>query len=192
MKVNDNYDPMRRWGCSALIVLWLLTAALIVFVCLSLGGCSPRMVHVPPEIRTEYKEADTAAIYERARLLFEAMFRRDVSSDSVIDRQTEKVVLKENGDTARHDRERVIYVSSRREKELEHKLSQSDSIISALRLQLESVKADSIPVPYPVVRELSRWEQTKMDFGGFALGGVAVAMCIAVVWLARKFRIKNA
>lgn len=188
MKANDNYDPMRRRGCSALVALWLLTAALIVFVCLSLGGCSHRTVHVPPEIRTEYKEADTTAIYERARLFFEAMFRRDVSSDSVIDRQTERVVLNENGDTARHDRERVIYVSSRREKELEHKLSQSDSIIRALRLQLESVKADSIPVPYPVVRELSRWEQTKMDFGGFALGGVAVALCIAVVWLIRKFR----
>lgn len=49
-------------------------------------------------------------------------------------------------------------------------------------------RRDSIPVPYPVERQLSKWEQTKMDFGGFALGGVAVALCIVVVWLIRKFR----
>ena len=49
-------------------------------------------------------------------------------------------------------------------------------------------RTDSIPVPYPVERSLTRWEQTKMDFGGFALGGVAVVICIAVMWLIRKFR----
>ena len=47
---------------------------------------------------------------------------------------------------------------------------------------------DTIRVPYPVERPLNRWEQTKMDLGGFALGGVAVALCIAAVWLIRKFR----
>lgn len=47
---------------------------------------------------------------------------------------------------------------------------------------------DSIRVPYPVERSLTQWEQTKMDFGGFALGGVAVILCIAVLWLIKKFR----
>lgn len=185
--MKENYDPLRRWGCAAVTALWLLTLCLIV--ALLLPSCSPRTVYVPTtEVRTEYREADTAAIYDRARSCFEAMFRRDVSSDSVIDRQKETVVLNANGDTARHDKERTVYVSSRREKELERKVRQSDSTIAALRLQLESVKADSVPVPYPVERPLTKWEQTKMDFGGFALGGIAVALCIAVIWLIRKFR----
>lgn len=47
---------------------------------------------------------------------------------------------------------------------------------------------DTIRVPLPVERELSRWEQAKMDFGGAAIGGIAVVACIAVVWLIRKFR----
>ena len=47
---------------------------------------------------------------------------------------------------------------------------------------------DSIRVPYPVEHELTRWQQTKMDLGGFALGGIAVALCTAVVWLIKKFR----
>lgn len=47
---------------------------------------------------------------------------------------------------------------------------------------------DSIPVPYPVERELSRWEQAKMDLGGIAMGGVLVALCFAVVWLVKRFK----
>lgn len=49
-------------------------------------------------------------------------------------------------------------------------------------------RCDTLRIPYPVERKLTRWEQTKMDFGGFALGGAAVAVCVAVVWLIRKFR----
>lgn len=41
-------------------------------------------------------------------------------------------------------------------------------------------------VPYPVERQLTRWEQAKMDFGGMAIGGVAAAVCVAVVWLVIK------
>lgn len=47
---------------------------------------------------------------------------------------------------------------------------------------------DTIRVPYPVERQLTRWQQAKMDFGGFAMGGVVIALCIAVVWLIKKFR----
>lgn len=59
---------------------------------------------------------------------------------------------------------------------------QTDTLYQSLT---DSVR---VPEPYSVERKLTRWEQTKMDFGGFALGGVAVALCIAVVWLIRKFR----
>lgn len=31
-------------------------------------------------------------------------------------------------------------------------------------------RADSIPLPYPVERKLSKWEQTKVHYGGYALG----------------------
>lgn len=47
---------------------------------------------------------------------------------------------------------------------------------------------DTIREPYPVERQLSRWEQTKMDLGGIAMGGLLVAICIAVVWLVRRFK----
>ncbi len=50
------------------------------------------------------------------------------------------------------------------------------------------VRTDSIPVPYPVERELTWWERTKIDLGGFALACIAVALCAAVVWGVRRFR----
>lgn len=188
MTSRYNHDSTRRWGCIGIGLLYSLAIAASVWLVVALSGCT-RTTYVPVEsMSTEYREADTTGIYERLRNYFEAMYSREVASDSVIDRSKETVVLKENGDTARHDKERIIYASSRREKELEHKLLQRDSIIDALRLQLASVKADSISVPYPVERKLSRWEEAKMDLGGFALGVMAAALCVAVVWLIRKFR----
>lgn len=160
----------------------------IIISLLALCGCQPTR-YVPVEsVRTEYRDVDTTAIYERIRALFESTYQRETSSDSVIERQRETVVLRENGDTARHDKERIVYVASHREHELEHRVSEQDSIITALRLQLTAIKADSIPVPYPVERRLNSWEQTKQDVGGWAIVILAVVICVAVVWIARRFR----
>ncbi|MDE6860946.1 MAG: hypothetical protein K2J65_11105 [Duncaniella sp.] len=166
---------------------WLLGMALglmvLAMLCVS---CSP-IKYVPVEtVRTEYVEADTTGLYERMRSVFESMYRKETSSDSIIDRTKETVVLKENGDTARHDKERIVYVASHREKELEHMVQQQDSTIKALRLQLASVKSDSIPVPYPVEKELSRWEQTKMDFGGIAIVTFIAVVIVVIVRRAKK------
>lgn len=163
-------------------ILAVLTLALVVL------SCAP-MKYVPVEsVRTECIKADTTGMYERMLRFFESQHLKETSSDSVIDRTKETVVIKDNGDTARYDKERIVYVSSRREKELEHKVQQQDSIIEDLYIQLASVKTDSIPVPYPVERSLSRWEQAKMDFGGMAMGTVAGAVCMAVVWIILRFK----
>lgn len=45
------------------------------------------------------------------------------------------------------------------------------------------VKTDSIRVPYPVERKLSRWEQVKMDYGAVSIGVSLAAVIAAVVWL---------
>lgn len=162
---------------------------LVIFALLALCASCTRTVYEPVEtVRTEYVKADTTGLYESLRSLLDFMSRREASSDSLIDRTKETVVLKENGDTARHDRERMVYVASHREKELEHTVRQQDSTIKSLRLLLESVKSDSIRIPYPVERKLTKWEQTKQDVGGIALGAVGAVVCAAVVWLIRKFR----
>lgn len=51
-----------------------------------------------------------------------------------------------------------------------------------------SVDSVRVAVPYPVEKELTRWQQVKMDFGGMALGGLVIALCAAVAWLIKKYR----
>ena len=165
----------------------LYVIGLVAALCVA-GSCT-RTVYEPVEtVRTEYVETDTTGLYERMRSFFESQRLKETSSDSLIDRTKETVVLRENGDTARHDKERIVYVASYREKELEHKVQRQDSIIKALRLKLESVKSDSRPVPYPVEKQLTKWEQAKMDFGGIAIGAIIAVVCVAVVGLIKKFR----
>lgn len=60
-----------------------------------------------------------------------------------------------------------------------------DQIDTVYRAVIDTAR---IAVPYPVEKQLSRWEQTKMDFGGMAIGVLIIVVCIAVLWLINKFR----
>lgn len=49
------------------------------------------------------------------------------------------------------------------------------------------IQRDSIRVPYPVEKQLTKWQQWKMDAGGWAMGAVAVFVILLVV---RLFKIR--
>ena len=57
-------------------------------------------------------------------------------------------------------------------------LNQTDTIL----------RHDTVQVPVPVERRLSRWEQVKMDFGGLAIGAVAASLLALLIYIARRFR----
>ena len=48
------------------------------------------------------------------------------------------------------------------------------------------IKTDSVRVPYPVERKLSKWQQLRLDFGGWAMGGTVVAIVFIIIWLVRR------
>lgn len=56
----------------------------------------------------------------------------------------------------------------------------------------DSLKIDSIRVPYPVERKLNKWENLKMEVGGWAIGGlsaVVIALIAYIVtWLVRRYK----
>ncbi|MEG0890118.1 MAG: hypothetical protein RSH25_16785 [Bacteroides sp.] len=52
------------------------------------------------------------------------------------------------------------------------------------------VKTDSIQIPYPVERQLNRWESMKMELGGWAFGMIIVMIMIFVWWLVHWLRNK--
>jgi hypothetical protein len=43
-----------------------------------------------------------------------------------------------------------------------------------------SIQVDSIRVPYPVEKQLSRWEKIKLDMGGIAIGCIVVLIALIV------------
>lgn len=100
----------------------------------------------------------------------DTIYSAKVRVDSVIMRDS--VAVFQKGDTVLITKYRDRY----RVKELTDTVYQS---------AIDSVK---VSVPYPVERELSRWERTKMDFGGMAIGALVIALCAAVAWLMKKFR----
>lgn len=53
---------------------------------------------------------------------------------------------------------------------------------------LRAVSNDTIRVPYPVERELTKWQRVKLDAGGIAIGVATVAFLAIVVWLVLRFR----
>lgn len=157
-----------------------------VFVVLLLCSCRTTK-YVPVEtVRTEYKEADTKEIYERIFRMFESMRENESRSDSLIDREKETLVLKENGDTASRELVRIIYRSSIREKELEKTVERKDSLIYELNKQLLSVKSDTVQVPYPVEKQLTKWQRIKIRFGEIGFGLLIVLIILFVVRIKRK------
>lgn len=49
-------------------------------------------------------------------------------------------------------------------------------------------RTDTIRVPYPVEKELSKWEAFKIEIGGWAFGIVATTVSFIIVWLVYKKR----
>lgn len=52
------------------------------------------------------------------------------------------------------------------------------------------LKTDSIRVPYPVEKQLNRWQALKMELGGWACGLVIGFILVLVVRFARRYRNK--
>ena len=56
----------------------------------------------------------------------------------------------------------------------------------------DSIKIDSVRVPYPVERKLNKWESLKMEVGGWAIGGLSVVVialiAYIVTWLVRRYK----
>ena len=59
-------------------------------------------------------------------------------------------------------------------------------------LYRDSIKVDSLRVPYPVERKLNKWESLKMEVGGWAIGtlsAVVIALIAYIVtWLVRRYK----
>lgn len=49
-------------------------------------------------------------------------------------------------------------------------------------------QCDTIRVPYPVEKPLTRWQRWKLDLGGFAMAGITVLLAVGIFRIVRKLK----
>lgn len=159
-------DGLKLWRC-------LLIGVEAVLLAMSLSSC--RSVRYVPVEKVVYREKDNVS-KDSIHIINQVNTR-----DSIVKRDSVVYIYNDKGELLRseiwHWKERysdvnVLY------RELQVKY---DSLYSA--------KQDSVQLPYPVERQLTRWESAKMELGGWAFGGLLFALVI-VGWLIYRERIK--
>lgn len=164
-------------GCTVIfVVAWIF-----------LSGCT-RTIYTPVEtVHTEYRDADTTRFTSLINELRERLSQKESIKESLTHKEKETVTLNEKGDTTKRDRLVFISIESQERSEYERTIESQQDSIEKLNVALSSVKVDSVRVPYPVERKLSRWEQAKQDAGGLFLGGMIAAVIAAVIlWIVRR------
>ena len=92
-----------------------------------------------------------------------------ISEKNTIIREADSAMVASLGLKLKANEKAILILRTELQKAISQKSeSKSDTII----------RVDSVQVPYPVEKKLTKWEQTKMN-----AGGVALIMCILVVLL---------
>lgn len=168
----DYYERKFRGSGHTLRVCWYMFIAIIVllFTSAMLTSCTT-VKYVPVEtVHTEYvNQTDTVLKTDTVTHEKETIIRE---ADSTLVAKL-GIQLKEN--------ERAILILQRElekqiSKEMEHK---TDTVI----------KTDSIQVPYPVEKPLTRWQSLCIDYGKIAIGVTLALITLLVVLLVRKYKI---
>ena len=59
------------------------------------------------------------------------------------------------------------------------------------RLQRDTIyrsRVDSVQVPYPVEKKLTRWQQVCIDYGKLTMGATVLLVIFIIVWIVRRLR----
>ena len=96
--------------------------------------------------------------------------RDSIRFDSIY--QRDSVLLLVKGDTVYKEKYKYLYKYQY--------LNRTDTVI----------KVDSVQVPYPVEKRLTRWQSIKMELGGWAFGIIIVFALIIAGWLVYRLRKK--
>lgn len=112
--------------------------------------------------RTQYVPVETVRT--------EYKTRDSIRVDSIYNQDSIYVLVK--GDTIYQYRYKYLYKYQY--------LNRTDTVI----------KVDSVQVPYPVEKRLSRWQSLKMELGGWAFGIIIMFVFVIIVWLVYRTKIK--
>lgn len=130
-------------------------------------GCAPRVVTVPEYHYERHNTTDTVMMHDSI-----------LRERNTIIREADSAMLSELGIRLQQG-ERAILVLR---KELERALSQQKEITHDT-----IIKTDSIRVPYPVEKKLTKWQQLKIGAGEIIL----FESCLIAVFLWLRFLVRR-
>lgn len=166
--------------------LWqLFKIAMLTAIVLLLASCKTTE-YVPIETtHTEYIEKvvfDTAEV-NRLRLLVDSV------SHSVVIVQKDCTVM--TVDTAGNVKSKERYKDTTKDRLVEHKTREIDSTAYYRSMidSLRHIKNDTIQKPYPVEKQLTKWQQFKVDYGGYMLTIILATIIYLTWWAKRKDRL---
>ena len=135
---------------------------LLFFVLMSLTGCKTVKFVPVPEYHTLYKtRVDTVQRWDSVRDV-QWMTVREVDSTQLA---ALGIQIKGLKNALLIERNKLLQKMSN------EKMHKVDTIM----------QRDSIPVPYPVEKPLTKWQRWKMDAGGWAMGAVAVLVILVIL-----------
>lgn len=102
----------------------------------------------------------------------DSIYITQLQRDSIYSRDS--IYIRQEGDTVWAEKYRYVY---------------RDKLI---RDTLYLSRTDSIRVPYPVERELTRWQRMKLELGGWAMGIIIAAALAITGWLVYRLRKREA
>lgn len=100
----------------------------------------------------------------------DSIYMNKVQRDSIY--RLDSIYIREKGDTVWMEKYKYIY---------------RDRIVHDT---MYINRTDSIRVPYPVEKKLTRWQQMKLELGGWAFGIIITAALVIVGWIVYKSRKK--
>ena len=98
----------------------------------------------------------------------DSIYLTQIQRDSIY--KYDSIYVRDKGDTVFVDRYKYMFIDKVR----------VDTMVS--------VRVDTLAVPYPVEKELTRWEQFRLDVGGYAIFAVVVTILIAVGYMIYKLK----
>ena len=185
-------------GCGPTLLMWGIVLA---FVLLLFSGC--RSVK---EAETTNENHRVSELVEKMDSLFRntSIWQQDLYSkqSSLIDsfRQNEKrdsshtVVINEKGDTVK---ERIVIYHevekdhSSEKEESEYWMHRFEKVDSMLQISLDKQeKTDSLLREHEKIiqKQPTKWEQFRLDYGGYAIALIIILLIYAVYRLVRKFK----
>ena len=144
------------------IYVWALAETLLIFV-LSLAAGAAITLLFGSCTRKVYVPQETVRTEYRDKVV------ENLRVDTVAMRDSVAVYV--NGDTVR--------ITKYRDRWRTRIIEKHDTIVS--------VKRDSVAVPYPVEKPLTKWQRVKQDFGEFAIAFICVALAV-IAWFVFKKR----